>query len=68
MGPPGAASSDNVPGEWSCPMADAACREPIDAAPPELHNLTPLRAASTAEASEIHTLEDSRCALGGERR
>jgi hypothetical protein len=49
-------------------MADAACRELVDAAPPELHNLMPLLAASTAEASEIHTLEDSRCAVGGERR
>jgi hypothetical protein len=68
MGPPGAASSDNVPVEWSCPMAVAACRDLSHAAPSELDNLTPLRAASTAEASEIHTLEERRFAVGGERR
>jgi hypothetical protein len=67
MGPPGVVSSDNVPGEWSSPMAVAACRDLIPVAPSELDNLTPLRAASTAEASEIHTLEEPRFAVGGER-
>jgi hypothetical protein len=50
------------------PTPAAEPRRAIDPAASELDDLTPLRAASTAEASEIPNLEDSRSTTGGECR
>jgi hypothetical protein len=43
-------------------------RPTIDPAPSELDDLTPLSAASTAEASAILILEDTHVPAGGELR
>jgi hypothetical protein len=45
---------------WPCPM--------IDPDPSEFDDITPLLAASTAEASAILIFEDTHVALGGDLR
>lgn len=49
-------------------MASIQPRRVLDAAESQLANTTPQRAASTAEASEIHILETSHSCVGGELR
>jgi hypothetical protein len=49
-------------------MGSIQPRRIFEPATSQLPNTTPQRAASTAEASEIHTLEPSHMCVGGELR